>query len=249
MDRSFIPRTIVAFNIYLLKTNAYLILGTPTNAVRFNWSAAVLAQWQAYKNQWVPLYAQYLDKRGQRTTAITEQLYLIIANAVAYAQTNRLIDLVKATLVLSSLDCETFNIPLSYASPTSGNGLMPNTAARSSHPLTPTADLVYPSLKPVGGGTVRCKCFTEAARSGRAHKLAGFDLVEYRYKVIALGTAAPTDPSDTSLTIGHSSKASFLLPTGTNNTGKVLCIFFRWTNSKHPNLDGPESTCFTTTIL
>ena len=250
--RYVISNNIAGFDTYIVKTNAYLILGTPTNAVRFNWSSNVLTAWQAFKNQWVPLHLQYADKKGQRTTAITEQLYIIIANAVAYAQTNKLVELVKATVGLTALDCETFNLPIKLANPVSG--VHTTSLAPASARLAPTAEQVYPSLKPIGGGVVRCKCFTEAARSGRPHKLSGFDLVEYRYKVIALGTATvpaavPTDANDTSLTIGHSSKASFLLPTGTNNTGKLLCIFFRWVNSKHPDTDGPESTCFTTTIL
>jgi hypothetical protein len=252
MDTSLIPRTIAGFDTYIVKTNAYLVLGTPTNAVRFNWSPAVLTAWQAFKTQWVPLHIQYADKKGQRTTAITEQLYIIIANAVAYAQTNKLVELVKATVGLTALDCETFNLPVKMATPVTG--VHTTTSIPSNARLAPTGEQVYPSLKPVGGGIVRCKCFTEAARSGRPHKLSGFDLIEYRYKVIALGTPnapalLPTDPSDTSLTIGHNSRASFLLPTGTNNTGKLLCIFFRWVNSKHPETDGPESTCFTTTIL
>jgi hypothetical protein len=252
-DNSIIPRSIAGFDTYIVKTNAYLISGTPTNAVRFNWTAANLAAWQGFKTQWMPLHLQYADKQGQRTTAVTEQLHIIIANAVAYAKTNRLIELVKATLTLNSLDCETFNLPVSHAVP-AGGGIHTITQAAAAARSLPTADLVYPTLKPVGGGVVRCKCFTEAARSGRPHKLSGFDLIEYRYTVIALGTAAapaaiPTDPSDTALTIGQSSKANFLLPTGTNNTGKLLCIFFRWVNSKHPALNGPESTCFTTPIL
>jgi hypothetical protein len=252
MSNSLIPRNIADFDVFITKTNAYLILGTPTNAVRFNWSSSVLTAWQAFKTQWVPLHLQYADKKGQRTTAITEQLYIIIANAVAYAQTNKLIELVKATVNLTALDCETFNLPIKLANPVSG--VHTTSLAPASARLAPTGEQVYPSLKPMGGGVVRCKCFTEAARSGRPHKLSGFDLIEYRYKVIALGTPnapalLPTDPSDTSLIIGHSSKANFLLPTGTNNTGKLLCIFFRWVNSKHPETDGPESTCFTTPIL
>ena len=251
MDRSLIPRSIADFDVFITKTNAYLILGTPTNAVRFNWTAANLTAWQAFKNQWAPLHIQYADKKGQRTVVITEQLYVIIANVIAYAKTNKLIELIKATLTLSVMDCETFNISVSNAAPNTGNGTHINTqAAATARTIAPTADLVYPKLKPEGGGVVRCKCFPLVAQSGRAHKLAGFDLVEYSWAVFAAGTAnLPTDANDARLVMAHISHASFLLATGTNNANKILVVFFRWAKSKHPELDGPWNGPFSTPVL
>src|ERR1700744_575498 len=168
-EGSTIPRSITGFDTFIVKTNAYLILGSPTNAVRFNWTSVNLSDWQNFFNLWTPLYTKYQDKRGQRTTAITEQLHLIIADVVAYAKKNKLIELVKATIALTALDCETFNLPLDLASPNTGSGnpIHGITQAAASARFLPTVDLVYPALKPVGGGVVRCKCFTEAARSGK----------------------------------------------------------------------------------
>jgi hypothetical protein len=88
-----------------------------------------------------------------------------------------------------------------------------------------------------------CECHPEP------HKLKGFDIVEYRYEILAQGATLPTDPNLTTLIDGHSSRSNFLLPTGTNNGGKVLCIFFRRAHSKHPNLDGPWNGCIIVTIL
>lgn len=251
MDQSIIPRSIAGFDTYIQKTNTYLTLGTPTNAVRFNWTTGNLTAWQGFKSLWMPLHAQYADKRGQRTTAITEQLHIIIDNAVAYAKANRLIELIKATITLSALDCETFNLPVTLAVPVTGGGsTLSNTGAGSTARAVPTGALVYPKLKPEGGGMVRCKCFTLAAQSGRAHKLAGFDLVDYAWAVFAAGTAnLPTDANDTRLAKDHSSRASFLLATGTNNSNKVLVIFFRWVKSKNTGLDGPWNGPFSTPVL
>jgi len=249
-DHSIIPHSIAGFDTFITKTNAYLILGTPTNAVRFNWTAANLTAWQGFKNQWVPLHLQYADKQGQRTTAITEQLHIIIANAMAYAKTNRLIALIKATITLTALDCETFNLPVSNASPNTGGGTHVTTQASATARTLPTADLVYPKIKPEGGGVIRCECFTLAVASGRAHKLAGFDLAEYSWAVFAAGTTGlPTDANDGRLVRDHSSRASFLLATGTNNTNKVLVIFFRWAKSKNASLDGPWNGPFSTPVL
>ncbi len=46
--KNYIPRSIKLFDLYLARTCAYLILGVPTNAVRFNWTAANLSAWQKF---------------------------------------------------------------------------------------------------------------------------------------------------------------------------------------------------------
>jgi hypothetical protein len=241
-----IPRSISGFNTYIRKTTAYLITGTPTNWSRFNWDATEIADWEGFLTDWIPLYTAYCDKKGQYTTGIKDQLHSIIAACVALCKSNHLLKSIEATRKVSVTDLQTFNLPIEDVT-----GEAPHqTAARTAA----ATELVYPLLKTIGGGIVRCKCFTEVKASGRPKKLDGFDLIQFVYKVVAQATtdipaAIPTDPADTTLIYGHSTKANFLVPTGTKNTGKLLCIFFRWTNSKHPELDGPWSNCFITTIL
>src|SRR5580704_12281353 len=91
-----IPRSIAKFNLYIILTNAYLLklTGTILNWNRYNWTAANLAAWQAFLAEWNPYYLQYEDKKGQRTSAITEQLHLIIDAAIAYDVANKLINLI-----------------------------------------------------------------------------------------------------------------------------------------------------------
>jgi len=104
MDRSYIPRSIKKFALYLAQTCAYLVLGAPTNAIRFNWTAANLTAWQNFLTLWTPLFNLYSNKKGGYTTSTKIKLEGIIANLIIYAEANKLIELVKATVSLNSDD-------------------------------------------------------------------------------------------------------------------------------------------------
>ncbi|HEX7413891.1 MAG TPA: hypothetical protein VF411_07570 [Bacteroidia bacterium] len=246
-EHSLINRSITGFNGFITKTTPFLIVltGGIPNWTRYNWTNPNLVFWQGILSQWQPLYAQYLDKK-QRTTALKDQLHALITLLVDYDKPNKLILKIKATVGATITDCETFNVPLSYA--VNAGGPTAGTPAQTSRSL-PTAELVYPKLKPMGGGAVKNACYPLNGK-GRAHKLKGFDLVEFVWGVFAAGTTnLPTDANDPRLALGHSTHADFLLPTGTNNANKVLIIFFRWAKSKHPNLNGPWNGPFTTPIF
>jgi hypothetical protein len=260
MDRSYIPRSIKKFALYLAQTCAYLVLGAPTNAIRFNWTAANLTAWQNFLTLWTPLFNLYSNKKGGYTTSTKIKLEGIIANLIIYAEANKLIELVKATVSLNSDDCITFNLPTSLVIPATGV-----------HPLTKTKELdktiitlegVYPKLIPELNGLLHIKAYSEKAQSGRPHKLKDFDLLEYSYGVFYLGSAnLPTLATDARLTAGYSSKSNFVLPTVTSTSNltalatgaltpvKIIVIFFRWAKSKHPSLDGPWNGPFTSPLM
>jgi hypothetical protein len=259
-NHSIIPRNIKAFNLFITQTCAYLILGTPTNAVRFNWTAANLTAWQAFLTAWNPKYLLYANRKGGYTTDIKTDLEAIIANAVLYAHTNKLIELIRATVSLNALDCSTFNLPATLAVVSTG-GLRTAVTTEANKTIA-TTELVYPKLIPTAGGFVQVLCFTEVAKSGRSHKLEGYDLVEHAVGVFYLGSAnLPTHATDGRLTTAHSSKAGYILPTasltanltaltaGTVEPAKIAVFFFRWSKSKHPEHDGPWSGPFTTPLL
>jgi hypothetical protein len=270
-QNSIIPRSILEFNLYIILTNAFLLklTGGVLNWKRYNWTSGAtgqptnnLADWQNFLAQWNTYYPQYEDKKGQRTSGVTEQLHLIIDAAIAYDIANKLINLIRATVGLTAADCQTWNLPLTLASATGGTHGHHTTITTETDRTAPTTEGVYPKLIPAVGGMVRCKCFTEASESGRPHKLAGFDLIEYAFGVFYSGTAnLPTSAEDPRLTVAHSTKASFVLQTAgvVNNLpalaagavapAKVLVIFFRHAKSKHPNLDGPYNGPFSTTLL
>lgn len=267
-EGTIIPREIEAFNAWITTACAYLLqstlIGSTTtqNSTRFGFGAlsynsttvTILQAFQAYLTQWQAKYPAWLDKKGQRSEAVTNALHLIIDVLVADDKTgNKYIQKIKATSVLTALDCTTFGLPVKLASPLIGGGshvhaTTPPATART----TPTSEQVYVKLIPVGGNKIKCKCYKKSTDK-RAGKLKGFDLVEIVWAIfpneLPAGTLLPTDASDSRLTSGHSTKADFLQNTGTGNAGKTFVAFFRWAKSKHPDLDGPWSGPFACTIL
>jgi hypothetical protein len=259
-----IPTSIAGFNGYIRQTNALLIVGTPQNYTRYNWTSGAtgqttnnLADWQEFQTAWILLYNDYISE-ATYTTAGKNGLLVIIANAINYANENRLILLLKATLNLSSTECSTFNIPISYAK------VMIETThhADTGNKTMATTEGVFPHLNPKAGGAVQVRGFAETNHKGRARKKDGYDLLEYAAAVFYSGTSnLPTSADDLRLTVAHSSKASFILQTagmlsnlpvlapGVVAPAKILIIFFRWAKSKHPTLNGPWCGVFTTVLL
>ena len=127
--RTTIPRDIKEFDNYINSTNLYILLSTLTgnpavlvvNWTRYNWSALNLSDWQAFLAAWKPLHDKYMDKKGGYTTNVKNDLLIIIANVVKYAHENKLIELVKATRVLTSADCSAWRLPEDLAAPTGGH--------------------------------------------------------------------------------------------------------------------------------
>jgi len=255
-----IPRSIILFYDFLVQTCAYLILGNPTNAVRFNWTANNLTAWQGFLSQFTPLYQQYTNKKAGYTTDIKDKLLAIIASAVLYARANKLIELIKATVSLNTTDCNTFRLPVSLA-----------IASTSTHSVAKSKvldktiiikELVFPEITPLGGGLLHIKAYLNDKLSGRPHKPKGYDELEYAIGVFySTATGLPTSYNDARLTKDYSTKSSFKLQTDTFTTNltaipagqatplKVAVLFFRWAKSKHPDLDGPWSGPFTTPLL
>ena len=145
-EHTLIPRTIKEFNTYITQTNTYLVQGAPTNATRFNWTAADLTGWQAIQTKWNPKYLAYSDKKGSYTTDNRNDLLGIINNAVSFAKTNKLIELVRATVGLTALDCSTFRLPANLAS--GGSSLHSPTVVVSKEKTVITVEGVYPMLIP-----------------------------------------------------------------------------------------------------
>ena len=258
-----IPRTIKKFNSFLTKTCNYLPQGSPTNAVRFNWTSSNLSAWQNFLTLWVPLFLLYDNKTESYTTAIKNKLLGIITSTVNYARTNKLIELVRACASLNADDCAVFGLPVKLAIGTSSTHSAASLdKTKKKEKTIITEELVYPEIIPIGGGMLHIKAYCEQKQSGRPHKPVGFDEIEYAIGVFySTATGLPTSPNDTRLIKEYSSKSNFKILTETmasNLTAiaagsatplKVAVLFFRWAKSKHPDLDGPWSVAFTTPIL
>jgi hypothetical protein len=259
-DKSIIPREIKTFNDYLTLTNAHIITGTPAKYIQYNWTANDLKAWQGFLSDWQPLYMKYLNRKGTYTTSTRYDLIAIIKSAIFYDFQHKLILKVKATVGLDANDCNTFRIPLKYAS--QADALLLGAEDSEPNKTIVTAETVYPVIVSHPGGYVRIKAYPLKTGSGKAKKLKGYDLVEYAIGVFYAGiTALPTHADDIKLAVLHSSKADFMvktenftanlgeLPQGFTDLPKVAIFFFRWAKSKHPDLNGPWSRPFKVNLL
>jgi len=231
-DRTRIPRGIDDFNPYIINTNAYLLAGVPTNAVRLGILTTETDKWTGFLNEWTPLYLKYSDKKNGRTTAVKDGLLYIIDQCVELDQTSHILDRIAASPAVSIADMETFNIR---------KGVLQKTTR--SVPVTPISEKVAAAIQPLGGGSVAIKCHNSTSR---ASILDGADSVQFVYQV---GDVPPTSAEAPGMMKDISTRAAFTLDLGAENATKHLYIFFRWYNTKHPDLASPWSAMQSTLIL
>ena len=229
-----IPRGIDKFNGYISVTSAYLAEGVPTtNAERLGISETDVSKWTAFKTQWEPLYLKYSDKKNSRTVAVKDELYNIINETVLFDQTYYLLDRIVTSPNVTIADLETFNIR---------KGALEKKTRTT--PQTPISGPVSPTLIPIGGGTLTVKCYSSTGQ--RASIFKGADCVQYLYTT---GDTPPASADDELLKMGLSTRAIFNLALGTANSGKKVFLYFRWYNTKYPDLAGPWSSLQTILVL
>ena len=227
------PRAIDVFNSYLMNTNAYLKMGTPSNAERLGLLPTEVDRWSYLLVQWTPLYSKYSDKKNSRTTAVKDQLLELIGIATDFDQSVHFLDRIAASPNVTIVDMETFNIK---------KGVLQKTTRTV--PVTPITEAVVASIQPLGGGTVVLKCYTVTGQ--RASIYSGADSVQFLYQV---GDTPPVSAEVPGLNKELSTKAIITLSLGAGSSGKNLYIYFRWYNTKHPELSGPWSALQTSLIL
>lgn len=228
-----IPTTISAFNPYIRNSNEYLAQGSPvTNAERLGIPANQLAKWKEIGDRWIPVFNKYSDKVNSRTGAVTSELYDIIEEAHAFESEVLMFAHIAISPIATSTDLETFGIR------------NPNPKSTRTIPQTPIKEQVDALLQPIGGGSIAVKCFNSGGKRASIHE--GANCVQYRYTV---GAIAPSSPIDVNLIVNQSTKATFTLNAGAENSGLRIYIYFRWFNTKHPELAGPWSDQQNTLIL
>ncbi len=228
-----IPRGIDDCSQYLISTNKYLDSGTPNNADRLGILPEETVKWKGLTNRYQPLYLLYSDKKNSRTTAIKDQLLSIIDEVTDLDQTSHLLDRIAASPNVTIADMETFNIK---------KGVLQKTTR--SVATTPLTNRVAAAIHPLGGGSVTIKC--RNLSSERAGIDEGANCVQYAFKV---GETAPVSADAENMRREISTKASFILALGSATSAQNLYIYFRWYNTKHPDLAGPWSALMTTLIL
>ncbi len=228
-----ITRSIPAFSTYLEGLVDYLLAGTPeTNAARLGIPDEDVQVVSDLRDRWIPLYRLYENKRGTRTSLVTEQLYDIIDEMKSYNQESKFLDRVAASTKVTATDLSVFNIK-------------DGTLAKKRQPLTEMlAAVVVPKVNQLGGGVLAIRCFNNL--DSRRGIVDDADSVEMRYHI---GETAPESPDDEGLTSSLSTKASFKLALGAKAAGKTVHIYFRWNNTKYPALAGPWSILFSITVV
>lgn len=232
-DGSRIPRGIDEFNPYVILTVPYMQTGSPTNAARLNISVTEVGQMQSLYAQWQPLYLKYCDKRNSRTTAVVEQLKMIIRKFIDLDLSCHILDRIAASPAVTITDLETFNIK-------SG----PLKKMTKTIQKTAIQETVVVSIVPIGGGTVSIKC--RSVSGNRAGIIDGADSVQFCY---SMGPTAPDGADKDGQRKEISTKASFLLPLGADASSKIVYLYFRWYNTKHPEISGPWSSLMMTLVL
>jgi hypothetical protein len=229
-----IPRAADEFDGFINRTATYLLAGTPVNnGTRLGLLPEEVTRWDGISKRWQPVYEKYSDKRNSCTPAVREEVYSIIDETVGFDRDVYLLERIGTSPNATIADLEMFNVrkgPLQK----SGRTI----------PQTPISEMVSVTIQPIGGGSVNLKCYSSTAQ--RAGILDPADCVQYLYMV---GSTPPASAEDDSLKLGSSTKGIFTLQTGPGSSGKNLYIYFRWYNSKHPEIAGPWSSMQTTLIL
>ena len=229
-----IPRGIDEYNDYMGITSSYLSAGVPTsNGVRLGLLPEEITQWGELGSKTASLYPKYIDKKNSRTTAIKDEILSVINETVAFDKKFHILDRIASSRNANIADLATFNIK---------SGITAKTGR--SIPQSPISELVTSTIAPIGGGSVSIKCYSSTGQ--RAGILEPADSVQYLYMV---GSTPPASAEDNGLKLGSSTKGIFTLQTGPGSSGKNLYIYFRWYNSKHPDIAGPWSSLQTTLIL
>ena len=229
-----IPRLFADFRGYINLTASYLFEDTPEpNYRRLNISEEEATTWRQFAEQWNPLYSLYIDKHRSRTANVRAELLSIMNSAINFDRSCHFLDRIGSSPNTTIRDVEIFNIR---------RGLLQKRVYTK--PTSAISELVMVVMQPIGGGTMRVRCFGGSAR--RAAILKPASCVQYCYKV---GNTPPEEPLEEWNSTAFSTKASFTLHLGAQHFGKMLYIHLRWYSTRHPHLSGPWSSQYMTVIL
>jgi len=229
-----IPRSINEFGTYIGSTNIYFSSGAPvSNGERLGISPEEMTQWKGFEEKFSPLLLMYNDATNSRTRAIRNNLIEIIDKAIAYDQANHILDRIAASPNATVYDWGAFNI---------NGGVSPKTTRTRS--ITVIREPVSVTFQQLGGAIIAIKCYSTTG--ARAAIFGEADSVQYLFKT---GNVPPTSTNEEGLKSGLSTKGSFNLELNPEYKGKYLYIYFRWYNTKHPEMSGPWSELQTTMIM
>jgi len=216
--------------VYGNNTLNFLSEGMPRNAERFGITPDEFNLWSGIMTRWNPLYALYSDKANARTQVVVAQLQGLVDEFNALNQSKHLLDRIAASPEVTVADLKIFNIK--------------GRESKRSVAVQPIQEAVNVSVQLLGGGSVTVRCHGEG--SLRPSIIDAADSIQYVYLV---GTTPPESADIPGLSKDISTKASFTLSLGSGSSSKYLYIYFRWYNTKHPELAGPWSGLLSTLIV
>lgn len=234
MSQTRVPEKISEFNTYINNTDTFLQAissGSTTNWERLGLSSINAGEWNTRRIYWRDtLYPKYIDPL-QSTTAVKETVRIFMEDFKEFAQPQ--LNIMAAGPNATSDDELVFNFKIGRAAAT--------------HPTEPIAETVVFTVKPLGGGELRFTCRT-ATDSSRASIPEGADSVQVAFQIMdkdtkpeGEGEGSLPNPDDGSMRRELFTKAQFTFEAGMANVGRLMVIYTRWYNTKHPKLAGPWS--------
>ena len=228
MAKSRISKSPTKFNSYINNTDSFLAANDPSgqpNWKRLGLKNANNTEWNTKRVLWRDtLYPKYSNP-DQKTSTVVKDVQQFIKDFSTFA--SPLLNIIAASPDGTAQDEEIFNL------------ILMKNRKKPTHSTTPIEEQVYGTLTGIGGGSVKCAFRTEHDTK-RPSLAEGADSVEIAYSIIAAGQAPPANPDEAEETF-ISSKASFVLETGAENSGKKLYLFARWFVVKNDALAGPYS--------
>ena len=217
-----IPTTLAKFFGYVANTNTYLQAPVvPSNSDRLTLSSDTVKKWNTFAGTSSDLQTSKADPL-QKGPALNDKVKKLIKDFKTFAQPQ--LNIIASCTAATTDDALVFNVVLVRKTP-----------SHSHAPITGKCYIVYELL---GGGKIKFKC-RSISDARRASLIEGADAVEIVY---ITGDANAKVPTADEMGNGTSfSKATFILSLGTLTTGKVLYIYFRWINTKHPETASPWS--------
>ena len=227
-----ITREINPFNAYITSTDNFLQAissGIIHNWERLGLGTADAAEWHTRRQAWDTLFTTYNDA-SLRTSIITTQVHNFIESFREFAGPQ--LNIMAASMNATEVDEGIFNFVITPSNPT--------------HSTTPIDDEVSVVVKHKGGGTIDFKC-TDSEGTAKA---AGSDSVQMAWMILEEGVVPPgpgptpppdgtPDPDDVEMAKEIFTKSHFEKHFGTQNLKKRVVCYFRWYNTKHPDLAGP----------
>jgi hypothetical protein len=228
MSKPRIPYTISTFNDYIVNTDDQL-QATNTDTGNqyykdYNISDADSKEWSNRRVNWVKnIYPAYINP-ATSTSIVKANVKTFIKDFHTFG--NPLLNKIAASDVAGNTEEHIFNLVLHKSNP--------------SHATAPITAQCSAAIHSAGTGMYEISC-KGSYHEGRSRKVDGADSVQFSYAINAQQPATVPAPDAAGMIKDISTTAIFTQDFGSDNLGKWLTIYFRWYNTKHPQLAGAWS--------